>query len=496
MVFVMRASVYLRAALVVLLAQTSLAAVHELKINGDRISLQANRAPLRDILADFVKAGIRVKVDPDLEARVSGSVVDMEISEALEDLLAPYGYALIWSVVPGPLGDIECLEEIQVFRRDNPRRIEPFMPETHFRVVRGPLSDSPEIVADELLLTVKPGTDIRAFKVLLAQIGGSVIGSVPELGIYRIRLPANSNVWALLETLRANDMISRAEPNYAYRLPDHHPVSIMEQGGTHAAAVRAAPGVPAVAVLDSGLRSLSTLEGLVAGTYDAIDPERSLDDRAGHGTQMALVASGVVAPAGSAASGDGVPVLAIRAFDENGVTSSFAMMRAINHAAGQGARVINLSWGTSTPSEFIEAAIRQAQGHGMVVVASAGNEPTGRPMYPAAYAGVIGVAAVQADGSPWPSSNHGDAVTLAAPGSADFPVGYQGPPGGYAGTSIASAYVARNAALYLGGHPRAGVNEVRQAMINASTPPASPENLRYGSGSLDPAAVERLLQQP
>lgn len=464
----------------------------EVRIDENLITLRAHDTPLKDILAEFVHAGIVVKVDPDIDSRVSGSVKKMDISQALDELLVPYGYALIWEVVPGPLGEIERLEEIQVFRRDGPRRIEPFMPETNFRIVRGP-SGGAEFVADELLIAVKPGTNIDQFKLLISQIGGTVIGSVPELGIYRIRLPLNSNVLAIVDMLKENLIVSRVEPNYAYRLPAQTPETSAGSSGPSTSAQRAQKGTPAVAVLDSGIRSLSSLDGLVMSSYDAVQPERQVEDHAGHGTQMALIASGAIPPSGTSGSENGVPIVAIRAFDDSGYTTSFTMMRAINYASDQGAKVMNISWGSETPSTFLETSMKYAQSQGLVVVASAGNDPTGKPVYPASYPGVISVSALKADGSTWEQSNYGSTVTIAAPGTATFPVGHDGPPGGYAGTSISSAYVARNAALYLGQNPGASPSQVKQALIKASSPLPS-SAVKYGSGSLDDDAVSRLLQ--
>lgn len=462
------------------------------RIDGDTLTLRARNAPLQDVLAAFVQAGVTVKADPDLDARVTGSVKDMDLSQALDELLGPFGYALIFDVIPGPLGNLERLEEIQVFRREGPRRIEPFMPETNFRITRGPSAGSPEFVADEILIAFKPGTDIDAFRRLIAQIGGTVIDSAPDLGIYRIRLPLNTNVLALVELLKNNPIVSRVEPNYAYRLPGQAPGLAAAIGDAPPVAAAAKPGVPPVAVFDSGLRAVPGLDGLVAGTYDAIRPDRSIEDRAGHGTQMALIASGAIAPYGSAGSPDGVPVIAVRTFDDNGYTSNFTLMRAIDYAADQGAKVLNMSWGSDTASSFLESAMQSAQSRGLVVVASAGNEPTGQPVYPAAYPGVISVSALNSDGTPWDQSNHGASVTIAAPGTASFPVGHEGPPGGYAGTSIASAYVARNLALYLGENPSATTTQAKQALLRSASPAPSTA-VRYGSGTLDAAAVNRLL---
>jgi len=245
-------------------------------------------------------------------------------------------------------------------------------------------------------------------------------------------------------------------------------------------------------VLDSGLNQIGGLDDFITDRYNAIDPGAQPVDRAGHGTQMALVASGSVLPGGAADGFAGAPIVAIRAFDDNGTTSNFTIMRAIERAAEQKARVINMSWGSETPSEFLRDAIELAQSRGMIVVASSGNKPTGRPVYPAAYPGVISTSALESDGTPWSESNYGTTVRVAAPGTADFPVGHKGPPGSYAGTSISSAYVSRLLALYVSRHPDATPASVRTA-LEKSLSPLGPESGQYGKGKLDEDALNRLF---
>jgi thermitase len=173
-------------------------------------------------------------------------------------------------------------------------------------------------------------------------------------------------------------------------------------------------------------------------------------------------------------------------------------MRALQYALEQGARVINLSWGSETRSAFVEAAVSYAQSRGAVVVAAAGNEPTGRAMYPAAYDGVVAVSALNEDqATTWDQSNYGDFVSVAAPGRATFPVGHDGPPGAYAGTSIASAYVARELALYFTRHPTATAADAIRALRAAATDAgAKGRDPRYGYGALDAAARQRLRAAP
>ena len=107
-----------------------------------------------------------------------------------------------------------------------------------------------------------------------------------------------------------------------------------------------------------------------------------------------------------------------------------------------------------------------ANAQGLVNLASAGNNPTGNPVYPAAYPTVIGVGALGPHGKTWENSNYGDFVALYAPGFANLPVGHKGEPGMYAGTSISAALVANSIASYLSKNPAATSQEIQDFLNN------------------------------
>lgn len=471
-------------------------AAFELKLQGQELTLRATDVTLQQVLERLADLGVRVKADPTIRKRASFNLDRVPADEAFTDICAPYGYALVWQVLAGPLGPMPRLEEVRVFRRDQPAAAILLQPApAHFNITRGPDAAGPEYVADEVLLAVNPGVSAAEFNLLLYQLGGTVVDVIPALGIYRVRFPPMTNIPALLEQLRRNAIIHQAEANYAIRSPEPRRVAA---AGTPAAMVQPvvtdAGSAARIAVLDSGLAMQPGLETAVVGQLDAVNPGQALGDPVGHGTQMALVANGAVAPQGQPAAGAGLPIIAVRAFDANGRATSYSVMQGVDYAVSQGARVINLSWGTETPSDFLANAVAFAQSRGVIVVAAAGNEPTGQPVYPAAYPGVLAVGALTPAGGLWDQSNYGDFVDLAAPGAATFPVGYKGPPGSYAGTSIASAYVAHALAQYLAGHPEASASEAMARLRQSLTPPAAgTAGHPYGSGSLDPAALQRLL---
>jgi subtilisin family serine protease len=97
--------------------------------------------------------------------------------------------------------------------------------------------------------------------------------------------------------------------------------------------------------------------------------------------------------------------------------------------------IVSLSFGTYTPElpERLALAVQKAIAGGAVVVASAGNDGTSQKQYPAAYDGVVSVAALGPNG-PAPFSNWGDWVRACAPG-VDVPSGFWT----FDGTSAAEA---------------------------------------------------------
>jgi hypothetical protein len=303
------------------------------------------------------------------------------------------------------------------------------------------------------------------FKALLRQFGGIIVDSYAAVGLYKLRFPEGSDVPSLAEQITKHPKVAKAEPNYAYPIPGPYKQTASSGAPPDTTHIQAPGDTVPIAVLDTGLDPNSGVEDLVLASFDALDPDESISDSLGHGTQMALIAAGLVKPSGVRSGTDTQnSIIPIRVFDDNGYTSNFTIMSSIDFALKQGARVMSLSWGSETRSDFLETALNDARSKGLIVVASAGNEPTGKPIYPAAFSSVIGVGALAPDGKSWENSNYGDFVTLYTAGFATLPVGYKGDPGPYAGTSISAAYAANLIADYLSEHPEATTQEVLEAL--------------------------------
>lgn len=466
-----------------------------LRIDEEKVWLEADNAPIIDVFKSFMHAGAHVEVDPEIEGTVTGRAENEDINKTLETLLEPFDYVLFWKVIQGSLGAITKLDEMHVYLPGRHKRVKPMTRS------RGNLTvteiDGVSFIKDEILLRLKNGTTLTQLKALLAQIGGVVIDGLEAVRVYRVRVPPGTGILALLRSLEDHPVLARAEPNYAYDLDNPVGLGTSDMAGIKPVSIpEELKCAPPMAILDSGLTSVEGLGITVVGRYDALDPGRAITDNVGHGTQMALVAAGVSTPNGSSThlESEGLPILAVKAFDDNGKSSSYDLMRSIHYALSQNAKVINMSWGTETDSQFMKEMTSYAKSKGLVLVASAGNVPSGKSVFPAAYPDVIGVGAMTEDGSIWSQSNYGDFVTLAAPGEASFPVGYKGPPGAYAGTSISGAYVARALTLYFAAHPDATPDQAVNALERSLTDGGSKgKDPHYGHGALDHNAYIKFI---
>lgn len=454
------------------------ASAPEVRIVADTLTVHADQAPLSAILDQFQEAGVRVALDDRINPAITAHFENREIGEGIKRLLSDCDYALSWKTIQGPAGKMRRLDEILVYKPGDRRTLTPKTVTGNVAEARLSQTNSISCLKNEVLLRLRPGVTKEQFKALLMKTGAMVLDGIPALGIYRLRLPPGTNLAAALNALAQDPLVARAEPNQVYR-----PVTSVKAGeGETTSSPRTATAStgPAIAVLDSGYTPNAMLDKAVIATLDATSPGQAISDPLGHGTQMAFIASGSVTPSGADSSSASTAIIPIRTLDDNGIISGFSLMQSMVFALEQGAKVISMSWGSTYDSSFFNDTITYAKQQGAVLVAAAGNEPTGQALYPAASTDVIAVAALTDSGNVWNQSNYGAFVDLAAPGFADLPVGYKGTPGTYGGTSISAAYTANVISQYLAAHPKASASEAVNALIMALSPASS------AAGSLHP----------
>ncbi len=134
-----------------------------------------------------------------------------------------------------------------------------------------------------------------------------------------------------------------------------------------------------------------------------------------HGTMVASAAGAIFNGSGVFGAFPGVRLLSIGLPPQINCSDASA---AIITAARTGARVINLSFGTTVPCATLFVAVQRAYAFGALVVAATGNEfADGNPViYPAAFAHVLSVAALDPSLQPTEFSSANAAVDVAAPG--------------------------------------------------------------------------------
>jgi len=282
-----------------------------------------------------------------------------------------------------------------------------------------------------------------------------------------------------------------------------------------------------VAVIDSGVDGKHPdLVGVLAGGTDisgagSPDGQKSIGAKPEHGTLVATMLAGRGhQPAGSTASPspspspspksrvgpDGIVGVAPEAqllsvstwlgsANPGGKSDQDQIPEAVRWAVDNGARVINISLGSTSPEwpQSWDAAFLYAEQKDVVIVAAAGNRVGGNVQVgaPATIPGVLTVAGLDRKGmASVDSSSQGISIGAAAP--AENLIG--GMPGGgyaeWAGTSGATPIVAGVAALIRSKWPEMRASQVINRIVSTAKDAGAPgKDPLYGYGVLNAEAA-------
>lgn len=286
------------------------------------------------------------------------------------------------------------------------------------------LATAPGVVPDELLLHFKSPEALNAFRARAGLAGIDIRYSDARLLYARVKYRDTAQMAAELRD-HASDY-EHIGANHHIWVPGNPPKSTQDtanQGGevpfkssgldfigAQGDRSRWGAGVK-VAVLDTGITNHAMLNGVKITHVDLVKDGQAFN---GHGTAMASLIAGRDAENGGVAPAS--EILDFRVADSKGRGDVANVAQGIMQAVDAGARLINISLGTSADAVMLRQAVAYAQSRGVVIVAAAGNEQETQLAYPAAYAGVISVAAVDAQGRQAYFSNSGEGLTIAAPG--------------------------------------------------------------------------------
>ncbi|WP_343244010.1 type VII secretion-associated serine protease mycosin [Streptomyces sp. SID13726] len=257
-----------------------------------------------------------------------------------------------------------------------------------------------------------------------------------------------------------------------------------------------------VAVIDTGVDTVNAQlkGGAVANGTDFLHKGgNGKTDKVGHGTKVAgIIAARKVDGTGFIGIAPEATIIPIRQNDDQGSGNVNTMIDAIRWAADHGAKVINISQDTASKmAPEVDAAFRSAikyaqDQHDALIVAAAGNDGADgkvKDTYPAAYDGVLAVAASDRNNARAPFSQSGPFVGVAAPG---IDMVSTVPVGGNCvdqGTSFAAPYVSGVAALIRAKHPTWTYKQVITQIEQTADRTKSGRDDFVGWGVVDPAAA-------
>lgn len=364
-----------------------------------------------------------------------------------------------------------------------------------------------------------------------------------------LKVPVGAPIARICDILRQTSTVEHATPNYIATLPMDIEQPLARDRDTNDAqawksrnlvALREAlahePGDPdtLIGLIDSGislghpeleerfseggydtvkLHERDVAAGVrLLGDYDENDPH-PVDDFVGHGMGCAgiMVGNGRNMPPGLGGACRVVPMRALGAakvphkVPPVGLGALSDLDLAMSMAVNSGAKVLNLSFGTSEDALAPESprphadTVQYAIERGCILVAASGNSGEEERFWPSANPDVIAVGAVNDEGAPAAFSTRGDHVALSAPGASVLTTSL----GSYqnaTGTSFAAPFVAATAALMATRAARLGVQlscADAHAILTHSTRPFAngAQPLGYGSGILDAASALTSLDE-
>jgi len=357
-------------------------------------------------------------------------------------------------------------------------------------------------VSDEVLVTV-PRAAPESLDAAVAQTHGlrllerTTVGLI-DRRVVRYRIPDRRPVAALVAALRADARILDPQPNYYYRTVEGATparglqYALAKVDALHAHTIARGRGA-LVAVIDTGADTTHPdLAGAIVESFDAVGAARGSDP---HGTAIA----GIIAANGTLRGvAPDARLLNVRAFapaaDGSFAATTFHVLRGMDWALARRARVLNMSF-AGPRDALLEHGITAASEQGAIIVAAAGNGgASAAPAYPAAYAPVIAVTAIDHADRRYAHANQGRYIALAAPGvdvltaSADHAHRVR------SGTSFAAAHVSGIIAMMIERSPGLTADAARGALLATADdlgPPGRDE--QYGAGRANAYAAVRLI---
>jgi hypothetical protein len=400
--------------------------------NQNRVTADITSWQLPDLLEQIAAAtGWQVYVEPGTTHRVSAKFKALPPGDALRLLLGDLNFALVPQTDAG--------SRLFVFRTSMHQATQ----RIQARESRG--GPRAKIIANELIVRLKPGADIND---IARALGARVIGHIPELNAYRLQFDDAESARDALASLIDNPDVTGLDANYVVDRPTTPQQAAGAGVGAPKLQLRPPEGDGRIIIglIDTAMQPFgSELDAFFLKQMSVVGESRMDPNVPSHGTAMAeSILRGIEKASRGQSS---VMILPVDVYGNNANSSTWDVSAGIVTAVNNGANTINLSLGSYGQSPMLGGIIEELAAKGIAVFAAAGNQPVTTPFYPAAYPGATAVTATTSHGQIAHYANRGDFVDLGAPGNGV--VHFNGQTFMAIGTSSATAFTTGMGAGYM-----------------------------------------------
>ena len=332
------------------------------------------------------------------------------------------------------------------------------------------------------------------------------------LGRLMARLKQEPSVESVVLDYVVQAMFVPNDPYYSTPYPTSHYGNISQWAPQFIGAEQAwdtTLGDPSIniAIVDTGIdANHPDLAGKVVLTKNYVNGERS-SDSFGHGTHVAgIAAASINNGTGTAGICGHCSLMSVKVLGADGSGPTSNVASGIVYAADHGARIINLSLGSSSRTTIIRDALDYALNNNVLPVVAMGNANSDFVGDLAYWYSALSVGAVDQRGAKASFSNFGLQTDVTAPGVAvlstmptyavtlNTQYGYKTNYDALSGTSMATPVVAGLAGLLLSSNPSLTASQVK-GIIESSAGDGASFDLTSGFGAVHAAGAVTLAGQ-
>jgi thermitase len=305
-------------------------------------------------------------------------------------------------------------------------------------------------VANELLVKVKPGTDIKA----LAKIyGAKITGQIDKYGVYSLQFADADATDDALAQLQGDSDVQDVDYNYYFDQPVTAQQASAGASTPLSLSLNPPPsdGKVIVGLIDTSVNAQALGSDAAQFILPQInETDGTSSESPSHGTAMAAQILGTIqniqTTMGNASTS--LQIQPVNVYGSSETTTSWDVAQGISAAVNAGATILNMSLGSSGDSSVLDTVIAEAAGDGITMFGAAGNTPMDAPYYPAADTGVHAITALGQPGQLASYANIWDDPTMMAlPGTGSF--NYDGQSWVVQGTSTSTAIATGTFGTYL-----------------------------------------------